>query len=696
MAPRQRRLAPLWWALGGTLVLLLGLAGAARWLLFHEAGSRWLLAHTSAIQVTGFRGALLGDRWHADRMHITWAGGEASLTLEDLRADGLAWHWRPHPQAWLGVDVAQFSARRVTVVTGPPGERPLPVPLSIAWPVQVVVAAAQAEELVVDDLAPLRRLALQELVLDAQPGAEHRVARVSVDWQGVSVSASARIGNQAPLPLALDGTVVPTDGGDTPAWAAVLRASGTAELIDLTATLRGAPRGPHAAPTLDLSAKLQLLQSWPLAGLSLQTTALDLAALSPQAPRTRLSGSAELVSTARNEPLRATVELQNTLPGRWNEGRLPVRSVTLQASGRLEQPDRLEITRFDVALADATGGAGRWSGSALWLGTELTLDTRLAAVAPQRLDGRAAAMTLTGPVSATVRGLPSPDPGAAPDAGAPPQRLQVDWRLDLAGKVEGAPKTVRLTMDGSASDQRVALRRVRAEAGAASAEMQATLQRAGRNAWQLQTAGSLVDFNPVPWWPGEADSAWRKGPHRLSAQWDLALRLPANAPGLPWPALAQRLAGNGSLRIQDSVLAGVPLAASMTLAATPAAGPDNTTLHAELLLGGNRLALDGRGDPGGSGQTDHWRVELAADSLASLAPLARLSPALADWLPQRGSATATVVADGRWPDMRLEGSASVRQLLAGPLSLADGNARWHMDTDGTQALSLQGNLAELK
>ena len=52
--------------------------------------------------------------------------------------------------------------------------------------------------LIVDELAPLRHLALQELVFDARPGAEHRVARAGADWQGVRFSASARIGNQAP------------------------------------------------------------------------------------------------------------------------------------------------------------------------------------------------------------------------------------------------------------------------------------------------------------------------------------------------------------------------------------------------------------------------------------------------------------------------------------------------------------------
>ena len=689
-------LQPLWLVLGFAVMVLALLAGTVHWLLITEAGSRWLLARLPAVEATGFSGALLGDHWHADRLRIAWAAGQASLTLEDLRADGLTWHWRPNPQAWLGVDVQQVAVRRITVVTGPPGDRPLPVPVSIAWPVQVTVTAARVEEVRVDELAPMHGLELQQLVLDAQPGAEHRVAQARVDWQGTTISASARIGNLAPLPLAVDATVAPTGGGDTPRWAAVLRAHGEAALFDVEATLRGVPRGRHAAPALDVQARLQLLQAWPLAGLHLQTTALDLAALSPQAPETRLSGSADLASSARNAPLRATIDIENALPGRWNERRLPVRRVALEASGSLAQPDRLEISRFDIALADATSAAGRWSGSALWLGRQLTLDTRLAAVTPQRLDGRAAAMTLTGSVAATVRGLPSPDSGA-PAAASPPARgVQIDWNLDLEGRLDGAPKPVRLALEGSADAQRIELRRARAEAGAASAELQATLQRASRGEWQLQTTGKLLDFDPVPWWPGEPGSAWRKGPHRLSGNWDLALRLPGDAGRLPLPALAQRVAGNGTLQIRDSLLAGVPLAATATLAYAQSAAPEAGSLHAELLLGGNRFVVDGRGDPAGSGRSDRWSAEIAADTVATLAPLARLWPALADFVPTRGSVNATLSADGRWPELSSEGSASVKQLLAGRLALERGEATWRMGFGDAQPLAMQLGLVGLK
>ncbi|MDP1902312.1 MAG: translocation/assembly module TamB domain-containing protein [Rubrivivax sp.] len=662
------------------LVLTLGiLGGLGTWMLTTEAGSQWLVPRLPLLQTQGFRGALLSKQWRADKVQFTWAGGKASLTLEDLRADGLSWHWRPHPSAWLGVDVQRFTARKATVVTGPPGQRPLPVPVSIAYPVQVAMAEARVDELLVDQLAPMQNLALKGLVLDAQPGAEHRVAQASVDWMGATLKAQARIGNRAPLPLTLDGTVVPTHSADAPRWAAVVHATGTAALFDLTATLRGVAQGGHAAPALDLSARLQLLQAWPLAGLSLRTQALDLAALSPKAPQTRLSGSVELQSSARDAPMQATVTLDNAQPGRWNERRLPLRRVVLEAQGNLAQPDRVAVTRFEFTLADALREAGHWTGSALWQGHELTLNTQLASVMPQRLDGRAAAMTLTGPLTAKLLGLPSPD-GSRKTA-EPVVRLapRIEWKLDLQGRLDAAPQPVQISIEGSADGQGLELKRALARAGAASLDLRATVARAAPGEWKVDSDGTVLDFDPLPWWPGEAGSAWRRGPHRLSGDWKFELRLPGDAARLPPLALAQRLVGNGTLRVRHSVLAGVPLAAEVKLGYAPAAGPSAGTLQAELQLGGNQIVFDGRGDPAGSGEADRLRVELKAGALAALAPLARLLPAWTDGPTLQGAATASLTAEGRWPGLRSEGSARLSQFRLGPLALAHGSAVWRMD-----------------
>ena len=674
------------------LVVLLALAGGARWLLFNEDGARWVLARAPMVQVKGFQGALLGERWQAEQVKLSWDGGKAWVTIDDLVAEGLRWTWRPHEHAWLALDAQKLSARSITVATGPPGPRPIPLPASITVPVQLAVAQVQVQTLQVDALAPMTQLQLQGIVLDPRPGALYEVAGAGLVWQGVQVQAQARLGTAAPLPITAQATLGPAQGGDTPAWAAVLGITGHVPQMQVQGTLRGVAPAGHAAPVLDVQAGLQVLQAWPLHSLALRTEALDLSALSPTLPQTLLNAQATLASSARNAPLTASVSVTNTRPGRWNERRLPVQRLTAELQGQLNQPERLELKQFELTLADATRAAGRWSGSALWQGHGLNLQTQLHAVTPQRLDSRAAAMALSGPVNLQMLGLPSPDPAST----AAPPPPQMEWKIDLEGRLEAAPQPVRLQVEGRATDQRLDLTRLRATSGAATAELQGLLHRVSRGEWKLQTTGTLDNFDPLPWWPGAADSPWRRGPHRLSADWQVDLQLPANPDRLPAVALAHRVAGNGQLHLHDSVLAGVPLAADITLGYTQAAAPTSGSLHGEVHLGGNHLTLDGRGDPTGPGTADRLRAELKGDALDALAPLVRLVPALADWVPTSGTANATLAVDGRWPALRTEGTAQIKQLKAGQLVLANASANWRLDLGGQQTLALQADASGLR
>ena len=619
---------------------------------------------------------------------MSWNSGRDILVIDDLSASGLQWRAWPGAHAWIGFEIAGVTARSAALTTGNgPSTAPFVLPDSIAPPLALRLAHARVESLTVNGGAPLTALDLQGLTLDPRPGAEHGVQRFSFTGSGVAAEGAARIGNRAPLALAAQLSLRPALDGDHPRWGAALRADGPLAKLAVTGTLRGRPLPGHAAPTLDLHAVLQPLQPWPLASLSLQTAGLDLAALSPRLPATRLAGQAELSGGEAGQPLVATAELHNEAPGRWNERGLPLQRLSLRAERTADQPDRLLVSRFDLAFADASQAAGHWSGSAVWQGQTLSLQTRLEGVTPQRLDGRAAAMTLTGPLSLSLRGLPAPDGSAAA------ARPGVDWKLDLSGRLDATPQPVHLQLEGSADAEQVVLRNVQAQSGGASAELQATLARTGHGDWQLQSAGTLRDFDPLPWWPGEAGSGWRKGRHRLSGDWKFEVRLPGDADSLPPLALAQRLVGNGRLRIRDSVLAGVPLSADITLGYAPSAAPAPGSLNAEFELGGNRLSIRGQGDPAGSGVNDHWRAEVKAETLAALAPLARLGPALAEWVPRGGSITGALAADGRWPALHTEGNLQLSQLLVGELKLARGSAAWAMGLQGERPLALQIDLA---
>jgi translocation and assembly module TamB len=673
-----------WWLAGLAallLAVLLGLLAAARWTLATEAGARWLLARLPGVSASGVQGSVLGGSLRLQQLRIEWDQGRANLTLDEVAATGLRWRWRPAdaaPGTWVALEMDALQVRQAHYRSGPPSADAGPprLPDSLALPLQLNLHSAAVQTLLINELAPLSALRIEALQLDNRPGAVYAVKVVQAQWQGLQLQGSLQMAHAAPFATEAQLSLAPSADGDSPAWAASARAQGPLDRLALQATLRGVPRAERPAPSLDLRAELRLLQPWPLGTLQAQTEALDLSALHPAAPQTRLSGQAELQTQAADAPISARLQLDNALPGRWDESRLPARRLQLEAEGQLDQPGDLRVSRFSVELADALRPAGRWTGSARWQGHALKLDTRLDDIQPQRLDSRAPALRLTGPLALQLDGLPSLDPAAA---GSPAPPWLARLQLQLQGLVEGAPLPVTLQLRAEADAHRLELLQAQAATGTARADTRAKLQRRdARSPWQLATSGQLNGFDPLPWLPGSAGvpgDTWRRGPHRLSGQWQFDLRLPPGAENLAPLVLLQRLAGNGSLQLQESLLAGLPLQADVQLRYTPGAG----SLEARLNLDDAEFKLQARGDPGGDGASDQWQASLQAPQLAALAPLARLWPASAPWAPSQGSAQLQLAASGRWPEVRTEGHAQVQQLQAGKLGLSDGRFDWTLD-----------------
>jgi translocation and assembly module TamB len=671
-------------------LLLAGLAGGAVWLLRSEHGTQWLLTRLPGVQAEGVRGALLSDHFEADRLRLQWAGGTQSVTLMGLKGDGLRWAWRPAGGAWVGLDAQSLSAHDVAVDLGPPSGKPLALPASLVLPLRLTVGTLQIDELRVAGLAPVRRLSAR---VDLGGDGGHRIEQLQLEWDRLRLQGAASVAATAPFALRAQVQLAPLQDSD--AYAASLQAAGSLEHLSLDATLRGTARAGHPAPKADVHAVLSPFAAWPLGELSAQTEALDLAALLSSAPETRLSGHVQVQSQSLKAPISAAIELDNALPGRWNEGRLPVRRLVLALQASADQRDRVRLDALDLTLgSSAQGAGGRWRGHGEWVGHQLKLDTTLADVLPQQLDSRAAAMTLSGPLAFTLQGLPSPDP-AAKDT-VPPWSVELNTTLD--GRGANLPQAVQLAIEATADAEHLELRRLRAQSGSALAQANATARRGAGGAWQLVTSGSLNNFDPQPWWPGDANPAWRAGPHRLSAGWQFDIRLPSANRKLAPLALLQSVAGSGALNVHDSMLAGVPLALELTLGQAPSKDGTPSNLRAELHLGGNTVALVGRGDPAGAGTADQWQLDLDAPSLAAMSPLLKLDPTLAAWAPSSGSAHASITAQGRWPQLRTQGQAQLKALEAGELGVASGNATWKVDMhDGDERpLALHAELTGLR
>ena len=695
-------LRALWHLLQPVLVMLLMLAlvgstvgGVAVWLLRSAEGTAWLLARLPGIDVQGTQGALLSERFAAERIIVRWDAGRQSVTIDGLLAEGLHWQWHPAAGAWVGLDAQRLQARRVDVQTGPPGPRPIQMPRTLQLPLRLTAAQFDLDELQINALVPMKSLRGRGLGLWEPGGREYRADDLAFDWDRAHLEGQVSLGANPPFTLQAQARATSRTTQDaTAAWTAEARANGPLAAFELQATLRGTARRSGAtAPELDVTAGITPLNAWPIGRLRLRTRALDLAGLLSTAPKTALSGHMDIDSQSFGGPLAASIELENAVPGRWNEGRVPVR--TLKA--RLQSPDadrnRLLIEMFDIQLAQGPEAAGHWQGSGQWAGPKLQVDSQIDALRPHLLDSRAAVMNLTGPLAFTLTGLRSPDP-SAPAATQPPA-LNVELRSTLEGRIEGSPHAVKLIIDASADGQHIELRELRAEAGAARAMLAFSARRAPADGWLLRSSGTLSDFDPLPWWPGAEGTAWRASHNRLSGSWSLDIALPRLQPDMAPLALAQAVAGTGLLRIERSLVAGVPVSMQLELGSRPGLAMGPGSVQGEVVVGGNRLVVDGRGNPLGDGRADHLRFDLQAGNLATLAPLTRLLPDLAAWVPRAGRAEASLNVEGRWPDIRSDGKASLQDLLVGTLQARRAQATWRFDTASDQPLLLQADVQGL-
>ena len=687
----RQLLAPVLAVLLATAAFILALGGTALWLLRSEAGTVWLLQRLPRIEMTGLRGALLAEDFAFERLRIDIGLSVRTLEIEGVVAEGVRWSWFPGGSALFGVHADRLSARRLNILTGASSPGRATPPRSLDYLFTARVEQLELAELNIGSLQPIRQIR-GRATLGADGGRRHVVEAVSATWDRLQASASGSIGTRAPFEMQVDARARQADDSTNGRWQAEGRATGSLNAIDLALQLRGEPRAGRTAPSLDLSAQVLPFAEWSLGELQAKTQALDLAALSSAAPVTRLQGSANVQSSAMDRAAAARVLVDNELPGAWTEGRLPLRRIQLSFSAVPRTHDRFELSSFELQLASGSRQAGRVRGQGVWTREGLSLDTMVEDLRPQLADARAPAMILSGPLGLVARGLPST--GGAEAASPTPWELAL--RGDLQGQLDARPQPVKARFDAVIAAHRVELRELHAATGAARADLSLKAQRRDGGAWSVASQGSLQDFDPLPWWPGEPGSAWRQGPHRASADWKLEMVLPREAGRQAWLQTAQTTLGSGRLRVHDALLAGVPWRLEMSLSQDPAGGKVPSRLQATLQAGGAQAELQAQGDPRGEGQGDSLNARLQVDDAATMAPWFRLLPELAPWAPREGRIEAELSGEGRWPELRTEGRAAVERVQSGQLSLAQGRMTWRVDTRDGQPLSAKVDLEDAR
>ena len=730
--PARRPRRGLFIALAGLLTLVLLVAaslGSLWWAAFSEPGSAWLLSKVPGLVIVKPKGALGGD-FEAERIELPLRGGDR-LVLTAVGWRGLSVARNAQADPWLRIRLDELYARRVDLVSAPKAKKDaLQAPASLRLPFELEIASLKVAELHADVLGdqPVRELRAT-LHLGADAGAVHRVDVLGLAWSRLRATGSARIASDAPM--ALDAAIeLGQDASDSlAAWTSQVRLSGPLQSPLLQATLRTQPAvqasapgaakiaGPAQAQTeartqtqtqtpsqtkaqpqaqsLDLRATLRPFASWPLADLQARTEGLDLSAFHPSAPATALSGEAVVLTQALDQPITVTLQLNNAQAGRWNEGRLPVRSATIELQGRADDTRTLELRQLDAELGTQQQAAGRLQAKGRWTPDRWKLDATLKSVQPSLLDSRASAMQFSGPVSATGSGF----------AAAEADRATVDLQADLAGQLSGAvlgtqvkreqARTVQLKVDAQLNPLHIDLRDLQAQTGGARAVLSGQLTRTRRDTpWRAVGKASLVDFDPSPWWPGREDSPWRKGPHRLNAKGEVDLSLPLGGDTRPLTEQLAALRGQAGITFNDSLLAGVPLSGELRLSQ---ANGNSATPVLKLDMAGNSLRAEGTlstTTAAGSGSSDRWDITLAAPALARLAPLWQLLQPAGSDARLAGSLNASARVTGRWPAMATQGELDATALRAGPLGVQRAQVRWQMGSSLEAAVDAQASLTQ--
>ena len=672
------------------LLLVLAVAGAALWQAMHsERGSAWLLSQLPRVVVSGTRGALLGD-FEAEQVLIQLSSRGDSMTLSHVGWRGLRFERSGDVGLWLRVAVADLHAARIDLQLAPgvaTTPSPLIAPSDLRLPLELEVASLAIDEVHASALGdqPLRNLQLR-FHLSAESGGLHRVDDLSLAWGRLQAKGSAQIATRSPLRLAAQISL--TQDGSTDAglaWSASLGVAGPLQQAQLRATVRASPRAGQRAQSLDARATLRPFEAWPLADLQASTRSLDLSLFHRAAPVTALSGEALLHTTARNEPATLSLRLANGEAGRWNEGRLPLRNLTLELHGRPDDPRVLELQTFAAELGTQQQSAGRIEGHGRWTPQRWALDTMLTRLQPSLLDARAAAMPLSGPLALVGAGF---DGSVATGA-------TVDVKADLAGQVPArpAPRPVQLKLDASLGPQRIDVRDAQALSGSSRASLSGRATRTAADAaWHLQGHAALAGFDPLPWWPGREDSPWRRGPHRLNAKAEFDLSLPPSA-STPSPLDAwSAVRGRAALVLAESQLAGVPLSGSATVLSSDAGG---AVAALKFDAAGNTIQADGRLSARRDGSGDRWDVTLAAPALNRIEALWRLvQPPRAD-VALAGALTASAHISGRWPRLATQGEFDASALVINGNAVQRAQAHWQVDSSTDAAVDLQATLTQL-
>lgn len=342
-------------------VILCALGAAAVW-LDSPQGLEWarqkiVQMGDGTITVENARGSLLREV-KIDRLQIK----NQDFLLE---SETFVLSWQPWAllRGELHLNRASAATLRYQSLT----DSASTLPVSLALPLDLSIAALEINRLEVDGLPVIENLRLGY----SGGRSTHDIRLLQTQSEGWTVDGQLRIATQAPYPI--EGKLQAVRGTSALALQAEATLAGTLE--ELQTVLTGSGRGA----SLRASATLRPYDRQALTGFSAEARELDLSAWIADAPRTRLTLDARAESTGG--PLSGKLNLTNAVPGTMDSGKLPLAAANTRFSG---SDGHWTLPSLELQ----TSGGGRITGSGAMRSNDGNLEIQLRDINPAQLDSR--------------------------------------------------------------------------------------------------------------------------------------------------------------------------------------------------------------------------------------------------------------------------------------------------------------------
>jgi translocation and assembly module TamB len=351
--------------------LALGIAGLMALLVLAVAGLWWwtgtpqsldwalkYVARSQPLTAEGVRGSL---RSGFQARHLQWEQG--GLKVEVFDAD-LA--WQPLELVERTVKLDHLRAARLRIEDRRP-PKPAAAPPSLLIPLRVDIDEIKVAQL--QWIAGSNSFEAAGLAGNYSfDGAHHEVQLDNLQWAGGTYSGDASVGVRGKLPVDvnLEGRFETAVPGGKEKLPLEFTASLQGPVTDMRASaLLEAPAGSLSAGTqATVTARVTPWAKQPVPQAHADLQQLDLRALWPQAPHTRLAGQVR-VQPAGTDTWTVTADLGNDSPGPWDREQLPVEH--LKATGEWRMSGQALVRHLEAKVGGGTVQAsGEWRGTDGW------------------------------------------------------------------------------------------------------------------------------------------------------------------------------------------------------------------------------------------------------------------------------------------------------------------------------------------